>query len=69
MILKVEKTRSSDLQERADQIASSLKKERTTCKKYHVELKEALTKQIETLEEGQKLAVVLQKAKDRRSLL
>ncbi|GLD54327.1 uncharacterized protein AKAME5_000696300 [Lates japonicus] len=62
--LKQEKTQSTNLQQRADQITSALDKERTTCEKYRVELKEALTKQMETMEERQKLSVALQRAQD-----
>ncbi len=67
--LKQEKTRNSELQQRVDRIASGLEKERTACEKHRVELKEALTKQIETLEEKQKLAMALQKAEDGYSKL
>lgn len=58
--LKEEKTRNSELQQRADQTAIALKKEKTTCEKCHVELMETLNKQVEALEERQKLAVALQ---------
>ena len=62
--LKPDKTRVPELQQRVDVITSALDKERARCEKHRVELKEALTRQVETLEEKQTLAVALQKARD-----
>ncbi|CAK6973057.1 golgin subfamily A member 6-like protein 22 [Scomber scombrus] len=59
-----EKRKSSKLQKRVDEIAATLQKEQATCDKHRVELKEALTKQIQIMEEREKLAVALQKAED-----
>ncbi|KAG8002901.1 E3 ubiquitin-protein ligase Itchy-like protein [Nibea albiflora] len=52
--LKYEATRNSELQQRVDQISSDLVKERATCEKYRIELKESLKKQVEILEQNQK---------------
>lgn len=62
--LKQNQKRNPELQQRVDQITSALEKVWTRCERHRVELKEALTKQIETMEEKQKLAVALQKAHD-----
>ncbi|KAM7418560.1 hypothetical protein PAMA_015935 [Pampus argenteus] len=62
--LKQETQRCSRLQQRVDEIATSLQREQTICEKHRVELKEALTKQIEITEERHKLSVALQKAQD-----
>ncbi|KAE8291980.1 hypothetical protein D5F01_LYC09343 [Larimichthys crocea] len=47
-------TRNSELQQKVDQITSSLDKEKATCEKYRVELKESLKRQIEILDKHQK---------------
>ncbi|XP_034716741.1 CAP-Gly domain-containing linker protein 1-like [Etheostoma cragini] len=60
--LKQDQKQNLELQQRMYQITSALEKERTRCEKHRVELKEALTKQIETMEEKHKLAVAHQKA-------
>ncbi|TNN75598.1 hypothetical protein EYF80_014148 [Liparis tanakae] len=67
--LKPEKTTFTELQHRADLIASALDKERARCEKQCIKLKEALIRQIETLEVKQTLAVALQKAQDNISRL
>ncbi|XP_041643348.1 coiled-coil domain-containing protein 89-like [Cheilinus undulatus] len=45
-----EKIKISELQQRVDRATSALKKERLTCEKYRGEIKEALKRQMETLE-------------------
>lgn len=57
------------MQQRVDQIFSSLHKERTTFDKHLVELKGALTKQKETVKEQQKLSTVLQEIQGSYSML
>ncbi|TNN52108.1 hypothetical protein EYF80_037716 [Liparis tanakae] len=62
--LKPERTTFTELQHRGDLITSALDTERARCEKQRIELKEALIRQIETLEVKQTLAVALQKAQD-----
>lgn len=67
--LNLERVRNSELQQRVHQIFSTLEKEKAKCDEYYADLKTALIKHSETLEEKQKLAVDLQKAQDSYSRL
>ncbi|XP_027147702.1 myosin-13-like isoform X1 [Larimichthys crocea] len=64
-IINKERTKNSELQQKVDQISSALEKEKTMCEKQRVELMEASTKQMTTLEEKQKLSLALQKAQEK----
>ena len=60
--LRQERKRNSELQQKVDETSAALIKEKTMCEKHRVELKESLTKQIETLEEKHHFAQALERA-------
>ncbi|XP_030271786.1 intracellular protein transport protein USO1-like isoform X2 [Sparus aurata] len=60
--LRQERKRNSELQQKVDETSAALIKEKTMCEKHRVELKESLTKQIETLEEKHQFAQALERA-------
>ena len=59
--LKQERKRNAELQQKVDETSAALTKEKTMCEKHRVELKESLTKQIETLEEKHHFARALER--------